>query len=659
MNTGIFGEGFPYSNFHDLNMDWIIKIAKDFLDQYTHLQETITNGEESLSNLTTEGLEQLQEQADALEALLEQWYDTHSQDIQNELTQAIASFTTTAYNIAQETIRSIPTNYTELYNIANNIRGTLNNIFNPEDIKVTKAYNISTDNQRYASGITYTVDKTTGKVTATGTAVYDAWIHLYPAGTIRVPETGMYFLYGCPSGGSDNTYRLIIDDTADDVHLVDYGKGACGYLTSDKTYRVVFIVTRNQTVDHLEFTPSLLKLTPDLMKQYNSKDMNSSNFNNIQYWNNNTQIENTYYTRSSNRIILNSSTGYRTNKILIPKGHIIYRNLSGAFTFIYDLTTHTYKNLNADYGKSQYLHNSYIELEHDSIMFATSNDNYQPQIVNGNGFPKDYKYGTFDETYIIISASGNYDFTKLKTGLDYAYDYPVNNVIVNDGNFNLITEFGTDYFTNLTSQDAYSGLKMGHGTHIIFRSKTKVECHYTGTNQYVCRLFSPFNFVGDNEGYYIEGLNLECSRVRYAIHDEGNNTAIPYKNIIENCQVALDNSNNEFWANPLTIGGGLGQCADIIIKDSYFKTEQIGNQSPMKCVNYHNAAGSGSKSRVHVLNCYFETPATIGLSYYGSSTEITVMDISSCSLPLAPYVNREGSATIENVMIREYCNEIR
>ena len=44
MNTGAFGEGFPYSNFHDLNMDWIIKIAKDFLDQYTHIQQVIDQG---------------------------------------------------------------------------------------------------------------------------------------------------------------------------------------------------------------------------------------------------------------------------------------------------------------------------------------------------------------------------------------------------------------------------------------------------------------------------------------------------------------------------------------------------------------------------------------------------------------------------------------
>ena len=94
MNNGAFGENFPYSNFHDLNMDWIIKIAKDFLDQYTHIQEVIANGEQSLQDLTTSGLEQLQEKADALEALLQQWYDTHSEDIAHELATALEDIST-------------------------------------------------------------------------------------------------------------------------------------------------------------------------------------------------------------------------------------------------------------------------------------------------------------------------------------------------------------------------------------------------------------------------------------------------------------------------------------------------------------------------------------------------------------------------------------
>ena len=138
MNTGAFGEGFPYTNFHDLNMDWIIKIAKDFLDQYTHIQEIIEQGKTDIQDLTTSGLEQLQEKADNLEELLQAWYNEHSEDIANELadalsdlndwytehstdistalTTAINTFTETANERAQDAIESIPADYTDLYN---------------------------------------------------------------------------------------------------------------------------------------------------------------------------------------------------------------------------------------------------------------------------------------------------------------------------------------------------------------------------------------------------------------------------------------------------------------------------------------------------------------------------------------------------------------
>ena len=132
----MIGEGFPYTNFHDMNLDWMIKIAKDFLDQYTHIQETIATGLEDLDTKTTEGITALQDKADALEALLNEWYNehsediagqlasalsdlndwytTHSEDIASELTTAIASFNAAAETKALNTLESIPDDYTEL-----------------------------------------------------------------------------------------------------------------------------------------------------------------------------------------------------------------------------------------------------------------------------------------------------------------------------------------------------------------------------------------------------------------------------------------------------------------------------------------------------------------------------------------------------------------
>ena len=125
MNNGAFGENFPYSNFHDLNMDWIIKIAKDFLDQYTHIQQVIGDGEVSIQNLTNQSLEDLQTKADQLETLLQQWYDTHSDDIAHQLAtaldnidtarlSALNNFNVQAEEKAEETLQSIPADYTTL-----------------------------------------------------------------------------------------------------------------------------------------------------------------------------------------------------------------------------------------------------------------------------------------------------------------------------------------------------------------------------------------------------------------------------------------------------------------------------------------------------------------------------------------------------------------
>lgn len=142
-------ENFPYTDMHQLNLDWIIKIAKDFLDQYTHIQELIANGEASLQNLTETGLQELQDKADALEALLNEWYTTHSNDIAEQLADAlqdlnewytlhqnyldetlqqnIQAFNTAAEAKAAETIASIPDDYTTLTQ-------TVNSCFKPKTV---------------------------------------------------------------------------------------------------------------------------------------------------------------------------------------------------------------------------------------------------------------------------------------------------------------------------------------------------------------------------------------------------------------------------------------------------------------------------------------------------------------------------------------------
>lgn len=126
-------DNFPYTDMHQLNLDWIIKIAKDFLDQYTTIQQLISDGEQSLQDLTTEGLNDLQEKADHLQELLDAWYNEHSQDITDQLADALQDLadalntTITSFNAAadaksQALLDSWPSDYSQLVTWVDELR---------------------------------------------------------------------------------------------------------------------------------------------------------------------------------------------------------------------------------------------------------------------------------------------------------------------------------------------------------------------------------------------------------------------------------------------------------------------------------------------------------------------------------------------------------
>ena len=155
-------ENFPYTNMHQLNLDWIVKIAKDFLDQYTHIQQLIADGEESLQNLTEEGLQQLQDKADALEQALQAWYTEHSEDIAQQLASALSDLNdwytvhqdylnetlltkTAEFNTAAEAktalcLESIPQDYTDIDQTVKSIHNVASQLFTLKSMCTQSGY---------------------------------------------------------------------------------------------------------------------------------------------------------------------------------------------------------------------------------------------------------------------------------------------------------------------------------------------------------------------------------------------------------------------------------------------------------------------------------------------------------------------------------------
>lgn len=137
-------EHLPYTNFHDLNMDWVISVVKDFLNKYEHIEELINTGKKDIINLTAEELAALTAKKEELEALLNAWYNEHSADIAEQLTNAVTSFNSSATSKTQELLGTIPSDYTNFFddtviNAAELQRRK--NLYNPATVTANKEYN--------------------------------------------------------------------------------------------------------------------------------------------------------------------------------------------------------------------------------------------------------------------------------------------------------------------------------------------------------------------------------------------------------------------------------------------------------------------------------------------------------------------------------------
>lgn len=247
-------------------------------------------------------------------------------------------------------------------------------------------------------------------------------------------------------------------------------------------------------------------------------------------------------------------------------------------------------------------------------------------------------FGNFERKTFYVGA--NRQFTKLKDGVEYASQFPNALLIVDDGTYDLVSEYGQDYLDN-TNDDI--GMMLKNGLHIKFSSKSKVVFNYNGDNAFIHHDFSPFN-----TGIYggtLENMTLECSNCRYAIHDERGNSSDRYENRYINCVMSLDNSQNPDWVNSKNIGGGLGQDGYIEIVGCVFNN----------AVTYHNnhTGSTQSKSKVIIKDCYLEHNGIVIQGYNSNITEKSVFIVTNTH---TDYIDVQ--TTVDNVICYQWNNDI-
>lgn len=248
------------------------------------------------------------------------------------------------------------------------------------------------------------------------------------------------------------------------------------------------------------------------------------------------------------------------------------------------------------------------------------------------------------------------EYTTIVSAVQEAVKQANSIVYVDDGVYDLYNEFGADYFANYSYASNGGGLQLYNGIRLIFSANSKVVFNYTGSNTEVMENFSPFNAKYNSGGYTIENATIECSNCRYCIHDEHAGDYNYYETHIIRCNLYMDNTSNTAFSNYYCIGGGLGGCGIVELRDSIINTVLPQEVTRYEPVYWHNHDRASVRSYVVITGNYFVNDKTsVTVTYRGSSTDVTEVLISNNSLGLAVGIPSGD----HNVKMRVFNNEVR
>lgn len=602
MSIGAFGENFPYTNFHNLNMDWVIQIIKEFRDQYTHIQEIIDNGEESLSNLTTEEIERLQQELTAVETALQAISESTLNEFRNDANEKTA-----------ECIESIPADYTAWASRVSQLKLTLERGLN---IVQLCTYTDFVDGY-YAS----IVD---------GSLVPNADFCASPF--MPVTQGDYIFMYGS-SGGSQ---LVFYDANQNFISGIATGLTEAVMLPMPSAVRYIkwsTTVSQKNTSMAGVWKCTLCKELDTLKNLVYGLDIIDHN-----------SFTDGYYASSIDGSLVPNSAYTVTSPIrILPGAKLrITGGVAGSQIALYD------NNMGFISGYALPNSTAFIVPENENIKFCR----WGTLIENKNIASISLEIIPSNSQMSITPATG------LLNGLITAHTIGKRKIIVEPGEYDIIAEYkaqyGASYFdtylpdyNNLTNGAFDRGLWLNN-MEITFEPGCSVSAHYTGDNENVKRYFSAFA-VGSN--VTIKGLKLSSSNLRYGIHPDFATTPNEYLTI-DSCE--LDHVSDNTGIENRAIGAGLGVHSNWVIKNCIF-----GSTGNYDVVSIHNNASADAKSQITISDCYISGEGYIRIASYSSSTNITHALIHGCSWVTEPILTRETPGSNNNMDIIKWNNETR
>ncbi len=255
---------------------------------------------------------------------------------------------------------------------------------------------------------------------------------------------------------------------------------------------------------------------------------------------------------------------------------------------------------------------------------------------------------SYDE--IIVDASGAGDYTSFTLAVKENID---NNktITVMPGTYDIVSEYvdiwGSSAVNNMSDADSsiFEGFQYGviiRNRKIDFKPGSHIVCDWTGHTVDGTHRFSALRVDYDAE---IVGLYLECTAAFYAIHDDYGLTDKPYTVKYENCIVKGHN-----LVNANCIGGGCKKWSTHILDNCYFDNELTGSAT----VRYHNTNAAGAEPEIYVKNCFFNNWFTP--RWYGSQTTKMKVYVNNCMARSIHKMAESSSFNVDNVELLKWCN---
>ena len=258
----------------------------------------------------------------------------------------------------------------------------------------------------------------------------------------------------------------------------------------------------------------------------------------------------------------------------------------------------------------------------------------------------------------IIECGTGKQYTRLRDAIAAGIQTKGSKVVVYPGVYDLTDEFSTE----LTNHSG-SGILLTNDVHVIFMPGSFVTCLVDVSNTWAYQNFEPFRV--DEGNFILENIDISCKNTRYCVHDElgGKGT---YKHTFINCKMhQLDE--NELAYYHQCIGGGLGEHGYIEIIGGRYKSESLyylpqyeGVDDMQQPITYHNGNNANAYGNIVIRDVYLENKGYFRFGCYGSSNQLTPVQISGCRMYKEPMLMAEtwSPSQVINFELITYNNEV-